>query len=159
MAEIESVRDSRSLELHHGGESGNGRPGIAAYVGSVALVGLGAALIEGELLAGMALGVAAMAIPGLAPKLGTAFRPLLKSAVRATYGAAAKTRETVAEMGEQFQDIVAEVRAEGEDKGTPPASGAQTPEEPVSASAEPAAEPEQTRSRRSGRTQPATEEQ
>ena len=158
MAEIESVRDSRSLEMQHAGERPNGRPRIAVYAGSVALVGLGAALIEAELLAGMALGVAAIAIPGLAPKLGTAFRPLLKSAVRATYGAASKTRETVAEMGEQFQDIVAEVRAEAEGKTATPEGAAQTPETPVSGAPEPTAEPEQTRSRRSGRTQSAAEE-
>jgi hypothetical protein len=39
-------------------------------------------------------------------------RPLLKGAIRAGYGVANKAKETVAEAGEQFQDIVAEVKAE-----------------------------------------------
>jgi hypothetical protein len=110
MAEVESVR-----ETHPRVEGRvDGRPTIGTYIGTVALVGLGVALIEEELLAGMVLGVAAMAFPNLVPRLGRAVRPLFKSAVRAGYGLAAKTRETVAEVGEQFEDVIAEVRAEHE---------------------------------------------
>jgi hypothetical protein len=116
MAEVEGVRDRETQPRVDGRTDGrvDGRPGIGTYVGTVALVGLGVALIEEELLAGMLLGVAAMAFPNLVPKLGRAVRPLLKSAVRAGYGLAAKTRETVAEVGEQFEDVIAEVRAEHE---------------------------------------------
>jgi hypothetical protein len=79
---------------------------------TVAAVGVAAALIEVELIPGMLLGVAAMLAPNLLPKIGNGLRPLLKEAVRAGYNVANKARETVAEAGEQFQDIVAEVKAE-----------------------------------------------
>lgn len=79
---------------------------------TVAAVGVAAALIEVELIPGMLLGVAAMLAPNLVPKIGGALRPVVKSAVRAGYNVAAKTRESVAEASEQFQDIVAEVKSE-----------------------------------------------
>jgi hypothetical protein len=117
MPEIENVHDNQAATRPHFSKE-DGRPGIGSYVGTVALVGLGVLLIEEELLAGVALGVAAMAFPSLVPKIGAAMRPLLRSAVRVGYGVAAKTRETVAEMSEQFQDVVAEVRAEAEHEGS-----------------------------------------
>ena len=87
---------------------------LGGKVATVAAVGLAAALIETELIPGMLLGVAAVLAPDLLPRIGSGLRPLLKSAVRAGYSIAEKTRETVAEAGEQFQDIVAEVRSEQE---------------------------------------------
>lgn len=114
MPEMETVQEQRLGATEQAGLTGAARPGIGSYVGTVALVGLGVALIEEELLAGMAIGVAAMAFPGLVPKLGSAFRPFLKSAVKAGYGFAGRARETMAEMSEEFQDVVAEVRAEQE---------------------------------------------
>ena len=79
---------------------------------TVAAVGVAAALIEVELIPGMLLGVAAMLAPNLLPKVGNGLRPLIKEAVRAGYSVTSKARETIAEAGEQFQDIVAEVKAE-----------------------------------------------
>jgi hypothetical protein len=79
---------------------------------TVAAVGVAAALIEVELIPGMLLGVAAMLAPNLLPKVGNALRPVVKSAVRAGYNVAAKTKESMAEASEQFQDIVAEVKSE-----------------------------------------------
>ena len=79
---------------------------------TVAAVGVAAALIEVDLIPGMLLGVAAMLAPNLLPKVGNGLRPLIKEAVRAGYNATSKARETMAEAGEQFQDIVAEVKAE-----------------------------------------------
>jgi Protein of unknown function (DUF5132) len=79
---------------------------------TVAAVGVAAALIEVELIPGMLLGVAAMLMPNLLPRLGSGLRPLVKGAVRAGYGVADRARETIAEAGEQFQDIVAEVKSE-----------------------------------------------
>jgi hypothetical protein len=111
------------------------------------------AFIEEELLAGMAIGVAAMAFPNLMPRLGTALRPLLKSAVRAGYGVAARTRETVAEMSEQFQDVVAEVRAEqehGASWGEAPHEE-RTAETAAAATAEQAVESERTKGKKSGK--------
>jgi hypothetical protein len=79
---------------------------------TVAAVGVAAALIEVDLIPGMLIGVAAMLAPNLLPKIGNGLRPLIKEAVRAGYNVASKAKETVAEAGEQFQDIVAEVKAE-----------------------------------------------
>lgn len=86
--------------------------GLASKAATVAIIGLGIALIEVELIPGMLLGVAAVLAPNLLPKLGRAIRPLLKGAVRAGYAMAERTRETVAEAGEHLQDIVAEVKSE-----------------------------------------------
>lgn len=69
---------------------------LSSKVATVALVGLGAALIEVELVPGILLGVAAMAMPNLLPKLGKAIRPLLKETVRAGYSLASRAREGVA---------------------------------------------------------------
>jgi hypothetical protein len=79
---------------------------------TVAAVGVAAALIEVELIPGMLLGVAAMLMPNLLPRIGSGLRPLVKGAVRAGYGVADRARETIAEAGEQFQDIMAEVKSE-----------------------------------------------
>jgi hypothetical protein len=81
-------------------------------LGTVALVGLGVALIETEWIPGLLLGAAAMLVPDVLPKIGRGVRPLIKETVRAGYSLVERTREGVAEMGEQFQDIVAEVKSE-----------------------------------------------
>jgi hypothetical protein len=86
---------------------------IVATVAAVGVVGIGVALVEIALLPGVILGVAAMAAPQLAPKIGSAFGPMFKSTVRGLYRAGQKTRELVAETHEHVQDIVAEVNAEG----------------------------------------------
>lgn len=91
-------------------ETGDGA--LGTKVVTVAAVAVAAALIEVEWIPGILLGVAAMLAQNLFPRVGQGVRPLLKGAVRAGYSAFEKTRETVAEAGEQFQDIVAEVRAE-----------------------------------------------
>jgi hypothetical protein len=109
----ERVSDSTALALPTTSESTVGNKAL-----TVAAVGVAAALIEVELIPGMLLGVAAMLAPNLLPKVGNGLRPLIKSAVRAGYSLADKTRETVAEAGEQFQDIVAEVKAEQQPDGS-----------------------------------------
>lgn len=86
---------------------------------TVAAVGVAAALIETELIPGMILGVAAMLAPDLLPKIGGGLRPLLKGALRAGYNVASRARESIAEASEQFQDIVAEVKAEQHANGSP----------------------------------------
>jgi hypothetical protein len=85
---------------------------FTSRLATVAAVGVGAALLEVELIPGMLLGVAAMLVPDLLPRLGTAIRPLVKGAVRAGYTVTERTKETVADASEHFQDIVAEVRSE-----------------------------------------------
>ena len=93
---------------------------MVATVATVGVVAIGAALIEAELLAGLALGVAAVAAPKLVPRLGSALAPMFKSAVRGVYKLGQKTKDLVAEANEHVQDIVAEVDAEA--KGTAPSA-------------------------------------
>ena len=88
------------------------QPTIASKIATVAAIGIGAALIEAELIPGILLGVAAMLAPDLLPKIGRGMRPFIKGAVRAGYSVAERTKETIAEATEQFQDIVAEVKSE-----------------------------------------------
>lgn len=95
---------------------------VASKMATVALVGLGAALIEVELIPGILIGVAAMLAPDVVPKVGRGLRPLVKSVIRAGYAVTERTKETIAEAGEQIQDIVAEVRSEQETAQQHPAA-------------------------------------
>jgi hypothetical protein len=81
---------------------------LAAKVATIAVVGVGAALISVELIPGMLLGVAAAFLPGVRNKV----KPFFRHTVKAGYSAMRKTREMMAEAGEQFQDIVAEAKSE-----------------------------------------------
>jgi|SRR5271154_5412880 len=81
---------------------------VVAKVATIAVIGVGAALISAELIPGMLIGLAAAFIPGIGPKM----RPLLKTTIRAGYAAVKKTKEMVAEASEQMQDVVAEARSE-----------------------------------------------
>jgi hypothetical protein len=96
-----------SPELENFGEEPKGND-IVAKAATIAVVGVGVALISTELIPGMLIGLAAAFLPGVGPKL----KPLLKSTVRAGYSAVQKTRELVAEASEQMQDVVAEARAD-----------------------------------------------
>lgn len=87
---------------------------VGNRIATVAAIGIGAALIEVELIPGILIGIAAMLAPKFVPQLGSALRPLVKSAVRAGYAMVDKGRELAAETSEQLQDIVAEVKAEHE---------------------------------------------
>jgi hypothetical protein len=89
---------------------------VAAKVATIAVVGVGVALISAELLPGMLIGVAAAFLPGI----GKHMRPLLKRTVKAGYTAVKKTREFVAEAGEQMQDMLAEAKAEDVPPVPPP---------------------------------------
>jgi hypothetical protein len=53
-----------------------------------------------------------MLMPNVFPRFGKALRPLVKQTVRAGYALAGRARESVAELNEQMQDIVAEVKSE-----------------------------------------------
>jgi hypothetical protein len=93
---------------------------IVAKAATIAVVGVGVALISTELIPGMLIGLAAAFLPGIGPKM----KPLLKSTVRAGYAAVQKTREIVAEASEQMQDAVAEARAEHSAKAEQPSGPA-----------------------------------
>jgi hypothetical protein len=89
---------------------------IVAKAATIAVVGVGAALISTELIPGMLIGVAAALLPGIGPKM----RPFLKSTVKAGYNAVRKTREMMAEASEQVQDMLAEAKAEDVPPVPPP---------------------------------------
>ncbi|HEX7408615.1 MAG TPA: DUF5132 domain-containing protein [Candidatus Binatia bacterium] len=80
------------------------------------IAGIAVAVLAPELLPGMAIGVGAMLAPKLLPTLGGALRPIVKTAVRAGYATAMKTKELAAVASEQVQDMVAEAVAEQESK-------------------------------------------
>lgn len=100
------VLTPEEAQLDHLAE-GNGSD-IVGKAATIAVVGVGVALISAELIPGMIIGVAAAFLPGIGPKL----KPLFKSTVRAGYSVVRKTREMVAEATEQVQDVVAEARAD-----------------------------------------------
>jgi hypothetical protein len=104
---------------HDNDELSEEESNIIATVATVGVVGVGVALFEAALLPGLVLGVAAVAAPKFAPKLGSALGPIFKSTVRGVYRFGQKTKEFVAETNEHVQDIVAEVDAETKGKPAP----------------------------------------
>ena len=77
-----------------------------------ALIGV-AALIQPELLVGMAVGAGiAMASNWLPDLVSGTIRPLVKTAIKAGFAAATMAREIVSEASESVEDMVAEARAE-----------------------------------------------
>src|SRR5215469_13952051 len=105
---------SASEEVAHEAHDDQENGGLSKTVATVVVVAAGAALFETALLPGIAIGVAAVAAPKYLPKLAGALNPLFKSTVRGTYKFAQKSREMFAEAHEQVNDIVAEVKAEGD---------------------------------------------
>ncbi len=88
--------------------------GGRALLTSAALIGLGA-LIEPELLAGLAIGAGIVLASKWLPNIvGGTIRPIVKTAIKAGYTAVATASEVAAEAAEEVQDIAAEVRAERE---------------------------------------------
>jgi hypothetical protein len=84
---------------------------LVGRLATVAVVGIGVALIEVELIPGLIIGAAAAFLPNFIPSL----RPAVKATVRASYKVAQKTREAFAEASEHVQDIVAEAKMEHSD--------------------------------------------
>ncbi|MBV8773847.1 MAG: DUF5132 domain-containing protein [Deltaproteobacteria bacterium] len=77
-----------------------------------ALIGV-TALLEPELLVGMAVGAGIATVSNWFPDLvGGTVRPLVKTAIKAGYAAAVMAREMVSEASETMSDVVAEARAE-----------------------------------------------
>ncbi len=108
-ATAEHVDDAASEAME---QAGFDRGDMVATVTTVAVVGVGAAVLEAALLPGIVLGVAAMWLPKYFPKMSEAINPLMRSTVRGAYKLGHKTREMMAEAQEQFHDIAAEVHAE-----------------------------------------------
>ena len=61
--------------------------------------------------------VAAVAVPSIASGIGSVLRPLAKEIIKGGIVAYTAVSEMVAETGEQFNDIVAEAKAEIGNKG------------------------------------------
>ncbi len=80
---------------------------LVAKATTVGVIGVGVALLDMALIPGMILGVGAMLVPKLLPRLEPAFR----WTVRGAYQLGQKTRHAFAEAHEQVQDIVAETKA------------------------------------------------
>jgi hypothetical protein len=109
----DSIKSAEHKETHAsaGGKHG---PQLASrsMLTTAALIGV-AALIEPELLVGMAIGAGvAMASNWLPDVAGGTVRPMLKTAFKAGYAAVSMAREMVSEASESVQDIVAEARTE-----------------------------------------------
>jgi Protein of unknown function (DUF5132) len=108
--------EHRSTE-HRESYAGVNRPALPQPVSGTmlttgALIGL-AALLEPELLVGMAVGAGiAMASNWLPDLVGGTVRPLVKTAIKAGYAAATMAREMASEASETVSDMVAEARAE-----------------------------------------------
>lgn len=70
-------------------------------------------LLKGNVATGLAIGVGvAILAPVIAPVVASIAKPLAKSAIKAGIIFYDKSRETVAELGEVLDDLVAEARAE-----------------------------------------------
>ena len=103
------LRRRSSLSRRRGPIASEPHSGISGTAIAVTAVGIGAVAFEAALLPGVILGVAAMWLPH---DVRQAFAPLAKSTVRGVYRIGQKSKELIADVQEQIQDIVAEVDAE-----------------------------------------------
>lgn len=83
-------------------------------------------LFKGNIVTGLAVGVGvAILAPVVVPILASVGKPLAKSMIKSGILLYEKSRETAAELGEVFEDLVAEAKVELEGAGSAvPASGA-----------------------------------
>jgi CBS domain-containing protein len=70
---------------------------LVTTAATVAVVGIGAAVIEAALLPGVVLGAAAAWMPRYFPKIGEVLNPMFRSTVRGAYKIGQKTRQLVGE--------------------------------------------------------------
>lgn len=78
--------------------------------------------LKGNLLTGLAVGIgAAVVAPAVIPVLAGIVKPVAKAAIKGGILLYERSRETVAEAGEIFEDLVAEVKAEIEESHHTPA--------------------------------------
>jgi hypothetical protein len=82
-------------------------------------------LLKRDLVTSLAVGLgAAILAPAVLPSVLRMSKPVLKAAIKSGIIVYQKGRETAAELGEVFEDIVAEARAELERPGEPAPAGA-----------------------------------
>jgi hypothetical protein len=77
----------------------------------VGVVAVGALIFEAALIPGMILGVGAMLVPKVLPRLGEGLQPTFRATVRGAYKAGRMARHAFAEATEQVHDVVAEAKA------------------------------------------------
>jgi len=69
--------------------------------------------LKGNVMTGLAIGIgAAVLAPAVIPALANVAKPLLKAAIKTGIIMFEKGKETAAELGEVFEDIVAEAKSE-----------------------------------------------
>ena len=69
--------------------------------------------LKGNILSGLAIGIGAAVIaPAVMPIVASVVKPLAKAAIKGGIMLYEKGKETVAEVGEIVEDIVAEAKAE-----------------------------------------------
>ena len=110
-------------------ETGLDREGPS--IATAALVGIGVAILEPELIPGILIGAGAVLAPKLLPALGSMLRPIVKGVVKAGYSATVAVREMAAEAGEEVEDIIAEARSEHEAGDGAGVSGQRSAPEPA----------------------------
>lgn len=115
-SQTEQTVEQQQAREHTGGEAARQAAAAVSTEGpslaTTALVGVGVAVVEPELIPGMLIGAGAALAPKLLPSLGRMVRPLIKTVVKAGYVTVASVREMAAEAGEQMDDMMAEIRAE-----------------------------------------------
>ena len=90
----------------------NNRSDAATTAAVVGVVAVGALIFEAALIPGMALGVAAMLVPKVLPRLGEGLQPVFRATVKGAYKAGRSARHAFAEAQEQVHDVVAEAKAD-----------------------------------------------
>ena len=85
---------------------------VATTAAVVGIVAVGAVIFEAALIPGMILGVGAMLVPRVLPRLGEGLEPAFRATVRGAYKVGRKARHAFAEAKEQVHDVVAETEAE-----------------------------------------------
>jgi len=81
-------------------------------------------LFKGNIVTGLAVGVGvAILAPVIVPVLSSVGKPLAKSVIKSGILMYEKGRETFAELGEVFDDMVAEAKVELEGAGSVAAAG------------------------------------
>jgi hypothetical protein len=84
--------------------------------------------LKGSVLTGLAVGIGAVVLaPAVLPALAGAAKPLMKAAVKSGIILFEKGKETVAELSEVVEDIVAEAKAEMAEAHVEAASAAAAP--------------------------------
>ncbi|HMK43014.1 MAG TPA: DUF5132 domain-containing protein [Dissulfurispiraceae bacterium] len=81
--------------------------------------------LKGNILTGLAIGIGAAVIaPSVIPVLASAFKPAAKAAIKGGVLLYEKGKESIAEMSEVMEDIIAEAKAELAEEANTTAAGA-----------------------------------